>query len=253
MQWERMRIPWHHLASREAAAEVPGEVAATGTVLAVLLLLGGCCLSTSIEGSTGGNASGAQAIAGAGATTGEQATTGGGTTGTGGGTSGGTTASSGTGSTTGGDAGVHGDCADTYCAPNFLCDPTDGVCRCGGQDCEGECQAGTCVLTCPLDAGGGPVVILGGANAIWLPIAVVGSPYIYQFKADCYSASNLTWDGFLPFRLGLELTRGGTLAGKPQQPTDNGPFEFQMQVMINGSGAGVQNYLLEIVDPDGGS
>ncbi len=44
----------------------------------------------------------------------------------------------------GGDAGSDGGCANKYCAPGYFCDPLDGTCRCGDQDCEGECEAGTC-------------------------------------------------------------------------------------------------------------
>jgi hypothetical protein len=219
------------------------------SALAILMLLGGCCLSTIDGASNGGETSGPNTNreTTSGTTSGEPTGT------TGGGTSGGATSSSGSGSTTGGYAEVDGGCADTFCAPGYLCDPADGICRCGGQDCEGECGGGTCLALCPSDAGGGPFAILGGASAIWLPTATVGSPYMYQLGASCGSPTSLAWGGIFPLDLGLSLSSHGLISGVPQKATSNGPFELEITVGNGQGGAGVQNYLLEIVGPDGGT
>jgi hypothetical protein len=211
------------------------------SALGILLLVGGCCLSSIDGASSGGQTSGEQ-------TSGAQ-TSGGQATGRG--TSGGT-ADSGTSSTTGGDGGLDGGCTDTFCAPGYLCDPADGICRCGGQDCEGECAAGTCFVACAQDAGDGPNPILGGANAVWLPTAVVGMPYLYRFEALCDS-SPLAWGGFLPPQLNLVMEANGELFGMPEQVASSGPFEFELWVTDSHGGFGVQNYLLEVVAPDGGT
>jgi len=206
-------------------------VGARITAFAVLLLLGGGCLTSPAEGPlTSGPTSG-------------------------GGISGGIL-DSGSSSTTGGDAGP-GDagCADVYCAPGYQCNPVDGVCRCGGQDCEGDCEpdSGTCLVTCPADAGGGPYPLLGtSAYAVRLPAAVVGSNYLYQFEAPC--GSSLTWEAVLPpLQWELYFTPAGVLAGLAWQVPDGGPFEFEVEVWDSRGDIGVQNYLLEVVPPDGGS
>ena len=82
---------------------------------------------------------------------------------------------------------------------------------------------------------------------------MVGQPYMYELTASCGSYSNLTWEGFIPVEGLPFLSQHGVISGVPSQVTDNGPFEFQLEVMINGGQAGVQNYLLEIVAPDGGT
>jgi hypothetical protein len=59
--------------------------------------------------------------------------------------------------------------------------------------------------------------------------------------------------GFIPLELNMGLTFGGVLAGRPNRVTDHGPFEFQLQVRDLHGGFGVQNYLLAVVAPDGGT
>jgi hypothetical protein len=87
---------------------------------------------------------------------------------------------------------------------------------------------------------------------MWLPTAVAGSGYVYEFKAPCDS-SKLNWTGFVPPQLDMLLSTGGVLAGTPLQVTDRGPLEFQVSVSDGQGGYGVENCLIEIVAPDGGN
>jgi hypothetical protein len=165
------------------------------------------------------------------------------------------TSSGGGGTTTGGDAGfMDVGCAGVYCAPNFECDPVDGICKCGGQACGGNCEAdsGTCLVTCPVDAGGDPYPILGSSpNAVMLPAAFLGQSYLYQLQAAC-GEGPLEWAAAIPVPLrSLELSDQGLLAGKPNVLLDGGPDEFAVRVWDSRGNTGVQNYLLDVDVPDG--
>jgi hypothetical protein len=213
-------------------------VATRISALAVLLLLEGCCLASPLQGaSTGGE------------TTGRETT--GGTTGAG--PSSGTT-SSGTISTTGGDAGLDDDCANSDCAWGYQRSSSDGSCRCGGQHCDGYCEpdSGTCLATCPADAGGAPYPIMGtGACAEWLPDAMLFSGYIYEFKVSC--GSDISWRGHVPAQLNMNLSVAGVLAGTPQHVSDGGPFEVVVQVSDPRGDFGAQIFLITVVPHDGGT
>ena len=155
------------------------------------------------------------------------------------------------------DAGSEVGCAGVYCAPNYQCNPVDGVCRCGGQDCEGDCEpdSGTCLATCDPDAGDAPHPILGtSAYAVWLPTAVVDSNYLYQLKPNCDSSQFVSiWSGRLPRGLNLNLIPNGVIAGKPLEVSDGGPFELEVWVTDGRGDFGTQNYLIEVVARDGGT
>src|SRR5581483_12302612 len=100
------------------------------------------------------------------------------------GTSGGSGAT--TGSITRPDSGPSS-CTGFFCAPNFVCDTTDGFCKCDGQLCaSGNCTAdGTCLPGCPADGGAGTLMLTvgpasngipppGSSKAIVLPTASLG-------------------------------------------------------------------------------
>jgi hypothetical protein len=212
-----------------------------GSVVA-LLALGGCCLNVGTGGT--GNDEGSTS-GGEGVTTGGS-TAGGSTTGRG--TSGGST------------TGTPNFCAGVYCSPGYLCEPTDGICKCGGHACEtGNCDAdsGACLPGCS-DAGQSSVTFVGSlpGEAFPLPtadlghiygvqiVAACGSPP-YQFQLTSYSAAAS------PATLGLDFYQSGQLEGVASMGTPGGmPFEFEVTVTDQSTPPkkAYQNFLLTI-DP----
>jgi hypothetical protein len=203
--------------------------------------------------STGGRSTtnGAASSTGAGTTSG---TTGGQSTGTGsaGGTSGGHT----TGNTTGGSSsGTTGAdlCMAVYCAPSFTCDPTDGICKCSGQDCSGNCgiDSGACLIAC--DAGdGGSYPILGqGPYAVQMPTAHLGQSYEYTLERAC-GVPPIGWNLLAASRsldeIGFAFYQSGQIEGTPTVASGATPFEFEFEAEDSVGNMGVQNYLLFVVE-----
>lgn len=201
-------------------------------LFAALLAAGGCCLTAPPEGTSG---------------TGTPAVTTGGTS-----TGASTTGSS----TTGGDAGVPDvGCDGVYCAPDFTCNPVDGLCLCGGESCDGDCDAdaGACLITCIADAGGDPFPILGTSpNAQWLPPATLMSPYLYQFPQPACGRAPFTFAASTPLDYDLFMSTAGVLGGVIQAIPDAGFSEFEVWVWDSRGNMGTQNYLLEVLVPDAG-
>jgi hypothetical protein len=155
----------------------------------------------------------------------------------------GTGESSGGGSTTGGRSTTGGSttgpsCAGVYCAAFYACDPSDGLCKCGGEVCgSGNCEAaGACLAGCDVDAG--TFTIAGSAgpgSALTLPPASLNVFYSYQFLLACTAPPNVTWtvaasDGGTGCETadcetppGLMLYSTGAIQGVPQLP---GSFNF---------------------------
>jgi hypothetical protein len=212
--------------------------AKVGLIVSVLAL-GGCCLTTVSELS-GEPTSGGVASAG--------------------GVPGGGSASSGGGSTTGANP-----CSGIYCAPSFVCDPTDGVCKCDGQTCFGNCGAdsGACLIAC--DADGGTYPVVGQSPyAVRMPTAHLGKTYAYAPQAAC-GVPPVNWrllafggtssnPGGPPLALesiGLTFYQGhGEIEGTPTVASDAGPFELELEAEDQAFNTGVQNYLLEVVGPE---
>jgi hypothetical protein len=131
------------------------------------------CLQITVAGaSTGGQSTGILGqTAGVGASTGGHSTTSGG-------------------STTGPS------CAGVSCAAFYACDPSDGLCKCGGQVCvSGNCsESGTCLAAC--DANAGTFSIPGSdgpGSALFAPPAYVNEYYSYQLPLACTSPPNVYW------------------------------------------------------------
>jgi len=210
--------------------------AVTFRLVGALLAASGCCLATAPAG-TADIGSGTAAGSSTGApTTGGASTTGG--------------------STTGGDSGApEVGCDGVFCNPGFDCNPVDGQCLCGGQGCDGDCDAdsGTCLVTCIADAGGDPFPILGTSPyAQKLPPATVNSPYIYQFPNPPCGRAPFEWAGHVDPDLGMLLSTGGVLAGLPWTIPDGGWGEIQVWVRDSRGNVGTQDDLIEVLRPDGG-
>ena len=170
----------------------------------------------------------------------------------GGGVTGGGSASSGGGST-GADH-----CLGIYCAPSFVCDPTDGICECDGQACSGNCDAdsGACLAACDDDGGGTYPVIGQSPYAVQLPTAYLDKAYNYALQPAC-GVPPLQWSlvsisAASSFEvIGLYFYPAqGEIEGVPQVASHAGPFEFEIEARDEMGNTGVQNYLLEVIGPE---
>jgi len=112
-----------------------------------------------------------------------------------GGTSGGNGSTGGR-STTGGGSTTGPSCVGVVCGAFYACDPTDGLCKCGGQVCNsgncdpsGACSAGcegtTGTLTIPGSSGPG--------SALTLPPAYLNEFYSYDLSPACAGLANVVW------------------------------------------------------------
>jgi len=186
------------------------------------------CLQITVAGaSTGGQSTGILGqTAGVGASTGGHSTTSGG-------------------STTGPS------CAGVSCAAFYACDPSDGLCKCGGQVCNsGNCtESGTCLTGCV--EGVGVITIPGSSgpgSALTAPVADVNEYYSYFLPLSCAAPQNVFWT--------LVTSDGGTCDSKSCQdrlmppglilysngaiqevPFEVGSFEFLVEA-IDGLGDG---------------
>ena len=147
----------------------------------------GCLQITVAGGSTGGQGTGILLLTtsgGSGSTGGHSTTSGGSTTGP--------------------------SCVGVACAAFYACDPSDGLCKCGGQMCgSGNCsESGTCLAAC--DANSGTFTIPGSdgpSSALIAPPAYVNEYYSYQLPLSCAAPQNVYW--------GLVTSDGGSCANLP--------------------------------------
>ncbi len=208
-----------------------------------LLLNFGCTSFVILGFEDGGSSSGGHGMTnGAASSTGAEVTsgsTGGQNTGTGstGGTSAGSATGSSTGNSTGGSStGTTGAdlCMTVYCAPSFACDPTDGVCKCSGQDCSGNCDAdsGACLIACDAIDGGTYPLVGQSAYAIQMPTAILDQSYSYTLQPACGGVPPITWTVLATSfgsgeNIELEFFPGqGRLEGTPAIASGAVPFEF---------------------------
>ena len=188
------------------------------SLLAGLLAGSGCCL-TVVSGDTGNDETG-----------------GGGSSSGGGSTSGGTT---------GGKVG----CSGVYCSPAYVCDPADGICKCGGEICtSGKCDAntGACLPGGCTPDGGIAFLAEDSGQAAMLPPARLNETYDFHIGA-CAGSGPITLTALSPLPPGLALYPSGEVEGVPIMATNGVPFEFEVEAQTpNGTAAAFQNFLLQV-------
>jgi hypothetical protein len=216
------------IARPEAAWSTRSVTKSDVCLIGSLLALGGCCLTT-VSGEPG------------------EQTTGGMTSG---GVPGGGSTSSGGGSTTGANR-----CLGIYCAPSFACDPADGVCKCDGQNCSGNCDAatGACLVACAASDGGTYPVIGDSPYAIQMPTAYLDRTYNESLQLPCGSPPfrwTLLSGNFENIGLGFYPAQG-QVEGVLTMASGADPFEFEIEAQDALGNTGVQNYLLQVVGGPG--
>ena len=169
-------------------------------------------------------------------------------------TSGGGSSSGGGGGTTGGTTtgAMQGDCAGVYCSPSYVCDPTDGICKCGGQVCtSGNCDpsTGACLPGgCNTEGGVGFIQATQG-EAVMLPPADLNKTYTFQIGA---CPALLTFTALSQLPPGLVLYPSGNIEGVPIMATNGVPFEFEVEAQSRSGAVAYQNFLLQVIGSPGG-
>jgi hypothetical protein len=204
------------------------------SLFAGLLAGTGCCLAVVSGGSENDETSAGTQTSG-GSSSGRGSSTGG--------------ASSTGGSNSGSSTGATDPCSGVYCSPSYVCDPADGICKCGGQVCpSGNCDAstGNCLGGCPPDAGSSDIAFLSGPpEASVMPPADLNKTYNFNIGVCAYGPVRFSALSEMP--PGLDFYVTGEIEGVPTIATHGVPYEFEVKAESEGGGVAFQNFLLTVV------
>jgi len=162
-------------------------------------------------------------------------------------TSGGGSSSGGGGTTSGGTTTGGGACSGVYCSPSYVCDPADGICKCGGQICSsGNCHGstGACLPGCSTDGGSIGIESATPGEAVNMPPADLNKTYDFKIVAVSSCAPGpFVFTALSQLPPGLALYPSGEVEGAPTMASNGVPFEFEVEISQGGAVAR-QNVLL---------